>query len=280
MTHETSDKPRVSAPDDAFGFGRNWQTYVAEHLTPEAERIARDSLIELVGDIAGKSILDIGSGSGLFSLGAYKLGAARIVSIDVDPDSVASTRHLRERAGAPDLWTVQPGSILDDELVGELKPADIVYSWGVLHHTGDMWKAIRNAAKLVRPGGQFVIAIYNRADGARFFNSERWQTIKRFYNHSPRPVQVGMELGYRGQFAARKLLKRRNPLAFSRDYKRTRGMALKTDMIDWLGGYPYEFASTDEIIRFCEAELGFTTVRVNALTGRGTGNNEFVFERP
>lgn len=281
MTHETTDRPRVAAPDDAFGFGRNWQQYVDEHLTPERIRIARDSVEQLVGiDLSGRYFLDIGSGSGLFSLAAHELGAGRIVSIDVDPDSVASTRNLRGRAGAPATWTVRPGSILDRELVAELEPADVVYSWGVLHHTGDMWTAIGNAARLVKPGGLFVIAIYNRADGARVFNSERWLQIKRLYNRAPRPVQSAMAAGYRGSFAARKLLKGQNPAAFEREYQRERGMAFKTDIVDWLGGYPYEYASTDEIVRFCEGDLGLKVRKVNRVNDNDTANNEFVFERP
>jgi SAM-dependent methyltransferase len=281
MTHQTTDKPRMAAPDDAFGFGRNWQRYVDEHLTPERIKIARESVEGLVGlDLTGKYFMDVGSGSGLFSLAAYELGAGRIVSIDVDPDSVASTRNLRERAGSPETWTVTPGSILDSQLMDELEPADVVYSWGVLHHTGDMWTAIRNAAGLVAAGGLFAIAIYNRADGARVFNSERWLAIKRFYNRAPRPVQAAMAAGYRGSFAARKLLKGESPVAFERDYQRERGMAFKTDIVDWLGGYPYEYASSDEIVRFCEDDLGFKVRKVNRVSDNDTANNEFVFERP
>ena len=273
-------EPRVAAPDDAFRFGRNWQEYVAEHLNPERERIARDSVADLVGvDLNGKTFLDIGSGSGLFSLAAHALGAARIVSVDVDPDSVASTRHLRESAGAPDNWTVIAGSILDPQLVDELEPADVVYSWGVLHHTGDMWPAIANAAKLVKPGGRFVIAIYNDARGARFFDSRRWLAIKRLYGRLPRAGKTAMESGYRGYFWANKLRQGINPRRWEADYRRTRGMAFKTDVADWLGGYPYEYASADEIVRYCKQTCELRSVEVRPVPDNDTANNEFVFER-
>src|SRR3954468_13973948 len=99
----TDTQHTVEAPPDAFGFGRNWQRYVAEYLSPERERIAADSLRELLDvDLAGRSFLDIGCGSGLFSLCAHKAGAREVVSLDVDPDSVAATKYLRERAGEPD----------------------------------------------------------------------------------------------------------------------------------------------------------------------------------
>ena len=281
MTGDTAQQPRVAAPSDAFGFGDNWQRYVAEHLTPERTRIARESLRDLVGvDLAGQYLLDIGCGSGLFSLGAHDLGAARVVSVDVDPSSVASTRNLRERAGSPESWTVVPGSILDPLLIDELDPADVVYSWGVLHHTGDMWTAIRNAAKLVKPGGLFVIAIYNDARGKRFINAERWLTIKRAYNRSPRLGKRAMELLYTGWFAADELRGGKNPRTVIREYRHSRGMAYKTDVVDWLGGYPYEFASADEIAGFCEKSCGLETVRIERVSDTNLANNEFVFRRP
>jgi SAM-dependent methyltransferase len=281
MSNDTA-QPRVAAPADAFGFGRNWQRYVAEHLTPERERIARDSVTDLVGtSLEGRTFLDIGSGSGLFSLAAHKLGAERVVSVDVDPDSVASTLHLRESAGAPASWTVITGSILDARLVDELEPADVVYSWGVLHHTGDMWTALTNATKLVRPGGgRFVIAIYNDARGARFFDSRRWLTIKRFYGRLPDAGRTAMETGYRSYFWANKLRQGINPRTWERDYRRTRGMAFKTDVADWLGGYPYEYATTSEIVRYCEQNCGLRSVDVRKVADNDTANNEFVFERP
>jgi SAM-dependent methyltransferase len=270
----------VEAPPDAFGFGRNWQRYVAEYLTPEREHIAAESLRDLLGvDIAGRSFLDIGCGSGLFSLCAHKAGARAVVSVDVDPDSVAATRLLRERAGEPENWSVIHGSILDPDVVAQVPQSEIVYSWGVLHHTGDMWTAIRNASSLVALDGIFCIAIYNRVTEGRL-DSQRWLRIKRRYNHSSRPVQIAMEWAYTGYWALGELRSRQNPLRLAREYKQSRGMALRTDLIDWLGGYPYEFATIDEIVRFCEDECGLKRVKVVPLHPQATGNNEFVFRRP
>jgi SAM-dependent methyltransferase len=275
----SADAPTVKAPADAFAFGRNWQRYVEAYLDPERVEIATRSLNELVEeDLKGRTFIDVGAGSGLFSLCAHRAGARRVVSLDVDPDSVAACRELRRRSGDPATWTVVEGSILDADLVGSLPSGDLVYSWGVLHHTGDMYTAIRQAARLVRPGGLFVIAIYNRATG-RFLDSERWLRIKRRYNHSRRPTQVLMEASFTGYWALRQLAARQNPLRTAREYKKNRGMALKTDLVDWLGGYPYEYATSDEIVRFCSDELGFDVVKVLSNPPAGTGNNQFVFRR-
>jgi SAM-dependent methyltransferase len=266
-------------PADAFRFGRNWQRYIADYLDPDRERIAAESLRELVGDLTGKTFLDIGCGSGLFSRCAYRAGAAHIVSLDVDPDAVAATEQLRSHARKPDNWRVIHASILDPDLVRPLDCADIVYSWGVLHHTGDMYAAIRNAAALVKPGGLFAIAIYNHVTG-RWLDSRRWWTIKRSYNRAPRFVQVLMEWTYAAYWCASCVRGRRSPLRVAREYRHSRGMALSTDLVDWLGGYPYEFATAEEILDFCERACGLNCVKLMSVTPADTGNNQFVFERP
>ncbi len=269
---------RVTAPDDAYSFGKNWKRYIADHMNPERVRIARDSVREFVGDeVRGKVFLDIGSGSGLFSLAAHELGAGRVISMDVDADSVAATRELRERAGAPDNWDVLEGSILDPEVVSELPEADIVYSWGVLHHTGDMDLAIRNAATLVKPGGLFAIAIYNRVTG-RFLDSRRWWKIKKRYNHSPWIVKKAMEVWIRLLWVAQQLKKRRSPFTAAREYKE-RGMAATTDLLDWVGGFPYEYATVEEIVDFCARECGMEAVKTVQLPPRDIGLNRFLFRR-
>lgn len=277
----SADPTSFLPPADAFGFGRNWQQYVSRHLNPERQRIAEDSVRALLGvsRLDGRSFLDIGAGSGLFSLAAVRLGAAQIVSVDVDEDSAASCRLLREREQSPDHWQVVHGSILDPCLGEKIAPADVVYSWGVLHHTGDMWLAIRNAAALVRPGGLLAIAIYNDIQG-KLVTSARWVPIKRFYNRAPTLIQRLMAATYVGVRALAHVAHGRNPVRIAREYRRQRGMAITTDVADWLGGYPYEYASAAEIVAFCERELGFHTRTVVELNPGDNGNNEFVFERP
>jgi SAM-dependent methyltransferase len=269
--------PAVKDPAGAFAFGRNWLRYVEAYLDPERIAIAMQSLNDLIEeDLAGRTFIDIGAGSGLFSLCAYRAGATGVVSVDVDPDSVAACRELRGRSGNPSNWTILEGSVLDADFVDALAPGDIVYSWGVLHHTGDLYTGIRQAARLVKPGGLLVIAIYNRATG-RFLDSDRWWRIKRRYNHSSRAAQGVMEAAFFCYWTAQRLKARQNPVRIAREYKKNRGMALKTDLIDWLGGYPYEYATADEIVRFCRDDLGLEVVKVLSNPPTGIGNNQFVF---
>jgi 2-polyprenyl-6-hydroxyphenyl methylase/3-demethylubiquinone-9 3-methyltransferase len=267
-------------PAGAFEFGRNWQRYIENYLDPERAQIAARSLDDLIGeDLTGKVFLDIGAGSGLFSLCAHLAGAAKVISVDVDPESVEACRTLRRSIGDPENWEVSGGSILDSAFFSGLPRGDVVYSWGVLHHTGDMYTAIRNVARLVAPGGLLCIAIYNRVTG-RFLDSRRWWKIKHRYNQSPRWVQRAMEIAYFAYWTARQLYGRRNPIRAAAEYKESRGMALKTDLIDWLGGYPYEYATADEIVSFCRTECGLEEVKVIRISTQGTGNNQFVFRLP
>ena len=264
---------------ERFEFGKNWSRFlrlVDESRIQQAEaslaRMLREPSLE------GRSFLDIGCGSGLFSLAAARLGA-RVHSFDFDTSSVACTRELKMRfapAGAE--WDVEQGSVLDARYMQGLGSFDVVYSWGVLHHTGRMWEALEAAAAAVRPGGKLYIAIYNDL-GTR---SARWRTIKRTYNHLPRPLRMPftalVSLPEEGKAVARALVRGRPGDILQRwRAPRNRGMSHWRDIVDWVGGYPYECAAPEQIFDFCR-DRGFTLISLRC-GGVGLGCNEFVFER-
>jgi SAM-dependent methyltransferase len=262
---------------ERFRFGANWQSFLH---TLDAERIAQAerSLVALLGvtDLRGRSFLDIGSGSGLSSLAARRLGA-RVVSFDYDPQSVECTRELKRRYYPDDpAWRVEGGSALDPEYLAALGQFEIVYSWGVLHHTGSMWRGIELAAERVAPGGCFGLAIYND-QGAW---SRRWRRIKRLYCRGPagRALVVGTVVPFwvlRGLLAD--LVWGRNPLTTYREYRKSRGMSLWHDWLDWLGGYPFEVAKPEVILEFLQ-QRGFS-LRWLTTCGGSIGCNEYRFVR-
>ncbi len=262
-----------------FEFGRNWAMFL-ELLDESRIRLAEESLRDMLGvtTLAGKSFLDIGSGSGLFSLAARRLGA-QVLSFDYDVHSVNCTAELRRRYFPDDpRWTVERGSALDPEYLAGLGRFDVVYSWGVLHHTGDMWPALDNAHALVKPGGTLVLALYNDAGG----RSVLWTGIKRVYVALPpllRPSFTALAiLPGELRMAASALLKG-HPMeyveAWTKYAEKKRGMSRWRDAVDWVGGYPYEYAKPDRIFDFYAAR-GYTMRRLRCSAGP-LGCNEFVF---
>ncbi|MCU0634593.1 MAG: methyltransferase domain-containing protein [Gemmatimonadaceae bacterium] len=263
---------------ERFEFGKNWRAFLAE-MDDASIRTAVESLRAMLGvtTLEGRSFLDIGSGSGLFSLAAHRLGAT-VTSFDYDPDSVGCTTELRRRYAADsDRWRVMQGSVLDAEFMAGLGQFDVVYSWGVLHHTGQMWPAIWNAEGRVAPGGLFFIAIYND-QGAW---SARWVRIKRLYCSGPMGkalVSWSFIPFWIARDFAKDMVWGRNPLARYRQYgDGSRGMRVIRDYHDWLGGYPFEYATPEGIILPLQAR---GHALVNLKTARGTvGCVEYVFRK-
>jgi len=282
MTTDTSPRSLVAAAHaeeiarhERFKFGENWRKFL-EKMSEERVQTALASLRTMLRreSLAGLRFLDVGSGSGLFSLAAHRLGAT-VTSFDYDGDSVGCTNEMRRRY-APDStdWKILQGSVLDAEFMRSLGQFDVVYSWGVLHHTGAMWKAIDAALERVARGGWFFIAIYN--DQGVW--SRRWTKIKRFYCSGPFgrfavcatfiPYQIARNL-------AADIVWRRNPWKRYSEYSRARGMSPVRDWFDWLGGYPFEVAKPEQII-LPLSERGY--LLVNLVTCGGTpGCVEYVF---
>lgn len=269
-----SEASRRSGERIRFSFGRNWRSFLKE-INPQRMEMALRSLREITGkdDLSGERFIDVGSGSGVFSLCALRLGALAVTSIDIDPHSIACTRTLYARSGRPSHWRILRGSALNRDFINQVGQGSIVYSWGVLHHTGAMWEAIENAMRLVAPAGVLCLALYNYPN-----NPARHMQLKRFYNRLPEPLQPALAAAY----AAARLRtvtfsQHRNPFTYVRDYpKHSRGMSFWRDVVDWLGGLPCEFASEDEVQQFA-ARHGFRLEHV--VVGTPGANNEYRLRR-
>ena len=266
------------ATGERFEFGKNWAWFLETLNDGKINEAVRSLCTMLeVESLAGKTFLDIGSGSGLFSLAARRLGA-RVHSFDYDPNSVGCTQELRRRYFPDDeQWVVASGSALDADYIASLGKFDIVYSWGVLHHTGDMWSALANAAVPVSSGGTLFIAIYNDQGGA----SIRWAKTKRLYNRLPRNLRFLVVWPSFWVLNWRPIMKdclHLRPFHSIPDYENNpRGMSFWQDLVDWVGGYPFEVATPEEIFDFYR-QRGFELTRLRTVGG-SLGCNEFVFHK-
>lgn len=252
-----------------FAFGANWMRFL-DGFDDARLSAAKQSLRDMlkVDTLEGKSFLDIGSGSGLFSLAARAMGA-RVHSFDYDPQSVACTRELKRRFYAGDAeWLIEEGSALDTAYLSGLGEFDVVYSWGVLHHTGNMDSALANVVPLVAPGGLLFFALYNDQGPV----SRYWTLVKTAYNKNGilRLLVIAVHMPY--LYGFRWLVR-----ALSGRAAIERGMSLWHDMIDWLGGYPFEVARPEAIFRRFR-DQGFVLQELRTCGGR-MGCNEYVFRR-
>jgi len=270
-----------------FSFGKNWKNYVKNVVNEKVIEEAKKSLERYEIDFYDKTFIDVGCGSGLFSLSALLLRAKKVISFDIDKESIEATNLLKTKfkhlINESADWDIFCGDILDRQLVMDLsKKGDIVYSWGVLHHTGRMHEALVNVSQLVKDSGYLILAIYNHAPSSQF-----WLQVKQFYNIH-RIIQPFLILLYGTYVILSRIVKQR-----TLNLRRERGMHIFYDAIDWLGGYPYEFACFEEIEEFL-GKLGFVlkkdclklpcgkgvqTSLLSKLRAIDTGNNEFVFQK-
>jgi SAM-dependent methyltransferase len=259
-----------------YEFGENWKDFATGLSEPAiAEAVASFSKLVLPEEIAGQDMLDIGCGSGLHALAALRMGATTVTALDLDPHSVETTKAVLGRFATSDAhWSASVDSVFALE---QMRQFSVVYSWGVLHHTGDMDRAIRCAAERVKPGGMFYLALYRKTPMCGLWRAEKWA-----YTKSPVFVRRMIETVYVGAFRAAMMVQRRSFADYVASYVKNRGMSWMTDVRDWLGGYPYESISEADMLRLA-AELGMEPVRRFCRKPGsglfGTGCDEYAFRK-
>lgn len=280
---------------ETYNFGGNWQKYIRELSCSSRDDlqlslgISRFHLVRFLSPddegghsdddrpvLQNLSFIDIGCGSGIHSAAALFSHARHIISFDQQEGSVSSTAALRHQLMENDnsfsdrSWDVYLGDVLIQSDLPEVL-ADVVYSWGALHHTRDLWTALENSCRLVKPpedgGGLLLVALYARE---MVRDPDYWIYIKQLYLAVDDLARGKMERDY-GWWILREqvMQKGRNPFQMAEDARLQRGMNFWTDVkdwLDWLGGYPIEFSEAAEVIRFVQQRCGLVPVKVEPST--------------
>jgi 2-polyprenyl-6-hydroxyphenyl methylase/3-demethylubiquinone-9 3-methyltransferase len=265
-----SDSVDLTQLESHFAFGENWADYSKTIGQEEIAEAVKGLERLLTEPLSGKRFLDIGCGSGLHSLAAIRLGAAEVVSVDLDAEAIATTKAVLAKHAGNTPVRVEQISVFDlsPTLLGHF---DVVYSWGVLHHTGDMYRAMSAAAAMVGPKGAFTLALYRKT-----WCCSLWRLEKRWYRRASPQAQSAARAIYIRLLAMRLRLRGVTLKHYLDGYRRSRGMNYHHDLHDWMGGYPYESISPSEVERFMR-NAGFYPARVYATQGRVFGRDSGIF---
>lgn len=262
-----------------FNFGKNWKNFLKDFDHCRLNEAKKDIQKFLgVKSLSNKSFLDVGSGSGLSSLAARRLGA-KVLSFDYNLESVKCTQSLKLKFFSNDQnWKILKGNVLDINFIKSLGKFDIVYAWGVLHHTGNQWKSLRNLIYTCKSGTLLHLALYNDQG----LESKRWLDIKKRYQKIPNFLKtlyvfyIYFPSEFRNFIYFLKILK--PSLYFKKiiDYKKSRGMSYYYDMIDWVGGYPFEVSTPKKVINFLKKN-NFLIKKI--IKNTGYGNNIYLAKK-
>ncbi|NCA22316.1 MAG: class I SAM-dependent methyltransferase, partial [Crocinitomicaceae bacterium] len=249
-------------------FGENFEKNLLNRFNEENLLEAKSFLSHYLEfkDFSGKTFLDAGCGSGVFSIVAHQMGA-KVTTFDIEEEALNNLEILKTR------FHIEPNQIksfisdiLDVNTLTSLGQFDLVMCWGVVHHTGNLWQAIDNVSKCVKPDGLIHLGIYNTADNFGFYPDGRfgtslfWKKVKRFYSNRATWFQNVIDFfAFLGIFFIY-LLSFNNPIKKLKENER-RGMSWQSDLKDWLIGYPYEYASPEEVFNFMK-ERGFTLIKL------------------
>ncbi len=255
--------------ETARAFGLEWTTHgtLGRLYASEADLWREFETFRIPPELLqGMRVLDAGCGMGRWSYAAARLGARHVVGFDLH-DGVHAARRLTRGVGRVSLLKANLFA-----LPFRRESFDSIISIGVLHHTGDTNRAIRELCTLLRPGGRLFLQLYESRGEAK---DRRMAALLRVTNRMPKRLLYWMCVGL---VAARyvpllkSLLQAVNHfvqiVSFGRHRTFWRNVA---DTYDW-HCCPYRTFHTQAELRRLLGEAGLTEVRITNPAYRGAIN--------
>jgi len=140
--------------------------YVEEAVQILNQRFATTGLLDGLG--ANSTVLDAGCGSGRYTMALARSCPARVIGVDLGAASVGQARRIASDIGISNI-EFKVGDVL--ALPFEDESVDCVFSNGVLHHTGDTERGLRETYRILKPGGRAFLYLY--AAGGLFWHARR-----------------------------------------------------------------------------------------------------------
>ena len=211
--------------------------------------------------VKGKKVLDAGSGSGMVSI-AFAVMGASVTGVDITSKCIENGRKRAKAFGVECRFVQSDLTMLDLH-----EDFDIIYSWGVLHHTADAKASFFRLVEHLRPGGEIIIAVYLRTAFSSFWNFSRV-----FYQSSPGFAKTAFRRSasvlLNGYDAVRKALMKKERYML-------RGTSNEELVNDWFGVPHRTFHTYTEVYEWFR-EKGLDYRLVNPATGRFKSTSNFV----
>lgn len=235
-----------------------WTEYIPEYDASEKHWL----LFFTPDEVKGKSVLDSGCGTGIFSIIFAKNGAGQVTGIDISPGSLGTAEGLKQKFGLSNARFEQQDML---HLPYPDACFDIVWAWGTVHHTTDPLGAIDGLIRVLKPGGSILLAIYKKT-------KVTWihEAIRKTLVRTPRRSWNALAkiMAFFG-----------TPIVwtFKRREKARQGETLSELILDWYFVPIRHYYKPDEIRTFLEGK-GFKIENYLAHSGRFNSSSNFIFK--
>ena len=235
-----------------------WTEYIPEYEATEKHW----SLFYGADEVRGKTVLDAGCGTGIFSIIFANKGSAKVTGIDISEGSLSTARKLKEKFHLDNTEFRKEDMLrlpFDDECF------DIVWAWGTVHHTTAPYRAITELMRVLKGGGSILLAVYTRTK-LTFIH----EIIRKTLVRTPRGSWT---------FLSKMLALLLAPVVFlfKKREKSRKGEKLEELILDWYFVPIRHYYYPSEIRRYLEKH-GYSIENYLPASGRFNSTSNFIFK--